>query len=223
MEYNHNYDGNCENLQTNDSNTLKSDTVHQVEHKKLPLYKRWWFWLIATIIAITIISSCFLLLLATLIGFSNNNSNETNDSNDESNSDNFSNKDNQDIVDTQNHANLGTYNVVIDSCRLAEDWTGNPIIIVKYVFTNYSEYPASFWLSIEDNVFQDGIGLNECYLPDESANYSSDNQTKEIKKSATIEVEVAYTLNNTTAPVEVEVSRNSFIHNTTITKTFYFN
>lgn len=120
------------------------------------------------------------------------------------------------------NANLGDYNVEILGCRLATDYAGNDIIIVKYNFTNVkNEDPANFSFSIEDNVYQDGVGLNECYFADDSANYNSDNALKEIKKGASIEVEVAYELNDSTTDLEVEVKEFfSLFDDTIITKTF---
>lgn len=117
-------------------------------------------------------------------------------------------------------SNLGDYNVVIESCRLATDYEGKPIVIVKYTFTNNGDEPASFMFSLECNAFQDGIGLNECYFVDDSANYSSDNQTKEIKKGASLAVEVAYELNNSTTDVEIEVSELISFSDKKITKIF---
>ncbi len=121
---------------------------------------------------------------------------------------------------TNNNATLGDYEVVIDSCRFAKDYEGDAIIIVKYKFTNNGDEPASFAYSIDEGAFQDGIGLNECYFAADSANYSSDNQTKEIKKGATLSVEVAYELNNTVSDVEVEVSEWISFSSKKITKTF---
>ena len=118
-------------------------------------------------------------------------------------------------------SNLGDYNVIIDSCRLAEDYSGKPIIIVKYLFTNNSNEPASFMWSTDANVYQEGVGLNECYFVEDSASYSSDNQTKEIKSGVTLAVEVAYELNDTTTDIEVEVSELfSWTTSKKITKTF---
>ena len=118
-------------------------------------------------------------------------------------------------------SNLGDYNVVIDSCRLAEDYRGKPIIIVKYLFTNNSGESDSFMWSVDDNVYQDGVGLNESYFVDDSANYSSDNKTKEIKSGVTLAVEVAYELNDTTTDIEVEVTELiSFSSTKKVTKIF---
>ncbi len=124
-------------------------------------------------------------------------------------------------VATQSDANLGDYNVVIESCRLAEDYAGKPIAIVKYNFTNVKDdNPTSFSWSLSDAAFQGGVGLAECYFADDSANYSSDNQTKEIKKGASVSVEVAYVLNDTTTPVEIEVSELISFSDKKVKKTF---
>lgn len=116
---------------------------------------------------------------------------------------------------------IGKYSVVIDSCRLAKDFTGKDVVIVKYLFSNVSDPDAAaFFLAFDDTVYQNGVGLNESYFLDDSANYSADNQTKEIKKGATLEVEVAYELNDTTTDIEVEVKELISFDNTTVTKTF---
>lgn len=116
---------------------------------------------------------------------------------------------------------IGKYSVQIDSCRLAKDYEGKPVVIVKYIYTNVSDSdPTAFYIAFDDNVFQDGVGLNSAYVLSDSANYSSDNQTKEIKAGATLEVEVAYELNDTTTDIEVEVKELFSFDNTVITKTF---
>ena len=48
----------------------------------------------------------------------------------------------------QSASNLGNYNLVIDSCRIARDYEGEFIVIVKYIFSNNSDDAASFMWSI---------------------------------------------------------------------------
>lgn len=125
---------------------------------------------------------------------------------------------------TDNNEQIGDYTLVIDSCRLAKSFDDKPVVIVKYIFSNVGDDNASaFAYTFEDTVFQNGVGLNEAYVLDDSANYSIDNQTKEIKKGASLEVEVAYELNDTTTDIEVEVSELFSFSDTTITKTFTIN
>ena len=127
---------------------------------------------------------------------------------------------NEAVVSEKPKNNLGKYNVVIKSCRLAEDYKGTPIVIVTYEFTNNSDDATSFSFSVTDSVFQNGIGLNECYVVDDSANYSSDNQLKDIKPGSTLDVEVAYTLNDNETDLEVEVKELISFKDTVVTKTF---
>ncbi len=116
---------------------------------------------------------------------------------------------------------IGKYSVEIDSCRLAKDFEGDPVVIVKYIFTNVADdNAASFMFAFDDEVYQNGVGLNEAYFLKDSAKYSSDNQTKEIKKGASLEVEVAYELNDKTTDIEVEVKGLFSFDNKTLTKTF---
>ena len=115
---------------------------------------------------------------------------------------------------------LGDYTIEIKGCRLAEDYEGKPIAIITYGFTNNGDKAAAFYTSITDEAYQGGIGLNECYFADDNANYDSDNQTKEIKTGASLDVEVAYTLNDTTTDIEVEVSEWISFSDKKLTKTF---
>lgn len=121
----------------------------------------------------------------------------------------------------ESDTNIGDYTVEIQSCRLAKDYEGKGVVIVKYLYTNVANDDATaFFTAFDETVYQNGVGLNESYFVDDSANYSSDNQMKEIKKGASLEVEVAYELNDTTTDIEVEVKELFSFDNTTITKTF---
>ena len=116
---------------------------------------------------------------------------------------------------------LGNYKVEIKSCRLAKDYEGKDVAIVTYTFTNVSgENATAFYIAFDDTAYQNGVGLNEAYILDDSANYSADNQTKEIKKGASLDVEVAYVLNDTTTDVEVEVKELISFSDKTVKKTF---
>ncbi|MBE6781226.1 MAG: DUF5067 domain-containing protein [Ruminococcaceae bacterium] len=116
---------------------------------------------------------------------------------------------------------IGDYSVVIESCRLSKDYSGKPVVIVKYIFTNNnSDESTSFSTAFDEEVYQGGVGLNEAFMVDKSANYESDAQYKDIKKGSSIEVEVAYDLNDTTTDIEVEVQELFSFDDRTITKTF---
>ena len=118
---------------------------------------------------------------------------------------------------------LGNFEVKIVSARIAESLFGDPIVIVKYAFTNNGDDSAAFSYSLSTDVFQDGIGLDKCYLVSDSANYSSEAQQQEIKPGVTIDVEVAYTLNDTSTSIDVQVSEFMSLNEKTVTKTIEIN
>jgi len=121
---------------------------------------------------------------------------------------------------TESESNLGDYKVEIMGCRLSKDFEGKQVVIVKYKFTNNSEDSTAFYTAFDDTVYQDGVGLNESYVLDDSAQYDSGNQTKEIKSGASIEVEAAYELNDTETDIDVEVEELFSFDDKKITKTF---
>lgn len=122
----------------------------------------------------------------------------------------------------EDNTSLGAkYSVEIKSCRLAKSYDEKDVVIVTYGFTNVnSDESAAFAWTCDDVVYQNGVGLNKAYVLVESANYNADNQSKEIKKGASIDVEVAYELNDTTTDIEVEVKELFSFDEKTLTKTF---
>ena len=138
-----------------------------------------------------------------------------------SSSDEVDNQGSGSAASEESNSNLGDYSVIIDSCRLATDYEGKNVVIVKYIFSNVSgDNATSFMVAFDDNVYQNGVGLNNAYVLNDSANYSEDNQMKEIKAGASLDVEVAYELNDTTTDIEVEVKELFSFDDDTVTKTF---
>ena len=121
-------------------------------------------------------------------------------------------------ADKGNAAALGDYEVVIEGCRLAKAYDGRDIAIVSFKFTNakHSEAKSFLW-SITDQAFQNGVELSTCYTAD---GYNHELAEKEIKQGATITVEQAYYLNDTTTEIEVEVSEYMSFSGKKITKKF---
>lgn len=115
---------------------------------------------------------------------------------------------------------LGDYVVEIKSARLAKDYEDKDIVIVTYGFTNNGKNANSFMVAISDKAYQNGIECDHCYFVKDSENYNSDNQSKDIKTGATLEVEVAYNLNDTTTPLELEVAETFSFSDKKLTKTF---
>lgn len=123
-------------------------------------------------------------------------------------------------ADSDNNASIGDYLLEIKSCRLAKDYEKAPVVIITYGFTNNGDDAASFNLTFNDEAFQNGVGLNKAYVLSDSANYNNDNQSKKIQKGSSLDVEVAYKLNDTSTDVTVEVAQLFSWDNTKISKTF---
>ncbi len=125
-----------------------------------------------------------------------------------------------DNTENTDNTRLGDYGVEIKSCRLDKDYEGDPVAIITYGFTNFDSDPAAFYTSLSETVYQDGVGLTEAYILDDDSDYNSDNQMKEIKTGVTLDVEVAYELNNEASDLEVEVTEWISFSDDKITKTF---
>ena len=106
--------------------------------------------------------------------------------------------------DAQNAADLGDYYVEIKSATLAEDYEGNPALIVTYSWTNNSEDTTSPMVSVSCSAFQDGVGLESAIIMDSDV-YDSDAFMTDVRPGTTIDVQAAFVLGNTDSAVEVEV------------------
>lgn len=97
--------------------------------------------------------------------------------------------------------------IKIVSARKTVDYEDKPAIIVSYEFTNNGSGAASFMFSVNPKAFQNGIECSTGIPAFGDNSYSSDNQLKDIKKGATLTVDVMYKLNDETSDVEIEVGK----------------
>ena len=84
------------------------------------------------------------------------------------------------------------YAITIDDCRVTEDYSGAPAIVVTYTFTNNSDEAESFMVAIADKCFQNGVQLDFGIVDD----IDSQSSMNEIKPGASITVEKAYVLDD---------------------------
>lgn len=96
---------------------------------------------------------------------------------------------------------LGDYGCVVKGAQLTKDWEGKDAVMITYEFTNNASEPISFDIALDAAAFQNGIGLETAVLDDET-----DIIDAEIKSGVTKEVKKAYVLNDTTTPVEIEIT-----------------
>lgn len=95
------------------------------------------------------------------------------------------------------------FEVKLKSSKITKDYEGKPALIVKYTFTNNSDKTASWAYAIQDNAFQNGIGLNTAII---TGSNDIDTQTKQIMPGKSLDVQVAYSLDDTATPVEIQIS-----------------
>lgn len=173
---------------------------------KKPIFKKWWFWLI------------IVLVLIVIIGTTGGDDTDTGATNAASGDSSVS----QAVVKTEANKDnkLGKYQLEIKNARMTETYDGKPAVVITYGFTNNSDKPASFYVSIDENVYQNDIGLNEAIILTSSDDYSSDNQRKEIKTGASLDVDVAYELNDSESDIVVEAKEYFSFTDDIISRTF---
>ena len=86
-------------------------------------------------------------------------------------------------------------------------------------FTNNSDDAKSYMSALMSTAYQDGVELSTAIIIDDTV-YDSDSQMKELKKGASINVQVAYELSNITSDVEFEVEEFLSFSNSKLEKTF---
>lgn len=116
-------------------------------------------------------------------------------------------------------SNIGDYAVTIDGARLSEDYEGNPAIIVTYTWTNNGTETESALLALSAKAYQNGVQLDTAMMS--SASGYESNALTELKPGATVTVQSAFLLNDSTSQVEVDISEAFAISDSgTISQTF---
>jgi hypothetical protein len=111
---------------------------------------------------------------------------------------------------------LGDYAVVIESMTVENDYEGNPAAVITYSFTNNGDDEQSFLTALSAEVYQNGVQLQTAIMDDVDTSSSMTN----IKPGVTLEVVEAYSLNDDTSPIDVEVSELFSMSSDEVTKTF---
>lgn len=113
---------------------------------------------------------------------------------------------------------LGDYYIkILDAETGLTDYEGNPVIGVKYEYTNNGEENMMFDIAVNAQAFQDGVQLDLALVDEYSEEY--ENSSKEIKTGTTITCEVYYELTSE-SDVEIEVSELISLSNKKLEKTF---
>lgn len=95
------------------------------------------------------------------------------------------------------------YGVTIDGGTKGEDYEGKPALLVAYTFTNNSDKDANFMFATSAKAFQNGVELESAVMLDDLEGLK--NALKDVKPGASISLQLAYVLDDT-SDVTVEVT-----------------
>lgn len=93
------------------------------------------------------------------------------------------------------------YEVSIAGVKLGKDYEGKDCAIVTYTFTNNSDDTISFATAFYPQVFQNGV---ECDTAITMDGIENDNYLTDIRPGTTVDVDIAYELQDT-SDIEIEV------------------
>ena len=116
----------------------------------------------------------------------------------------------------QGSGTLGDYQVeIVTARRETTEFLNEELLLVTYKWTNNSNDAKSFGVALDDIAYQDGVQCTWTISGDREVNL----EHADLKPGATMELTIAYTLVNTTSPVEIEVAR-TFSSTPKVVKTF---
>lgn len=95
--------------------------------------------------------------------------------------------------------------ITIDDSHQTKDYAGKPALVVDFGFTNNSDKASSFLVAVSAKAFQNGVQLDSAIVGDDKK-FDSGSSMKEIKPGASLKVQSAYVLTDT-SDVTVEVSK----------------
>ena len=93
------------------------------------------------------------------------------------------------------------YQVRITKASLAKDYSGKKAAVITYKWKNNSDKAMSFASALYPKVYQDGVQLDTAIV----SGLGDSNYLKDVKPGYGTTVQLAYKLENTKDPVEVEV------------------
>ena len=96
---------------------------------------------------------------------------------------------------------VGDYECVVKEAKLCKDYAGKDAVLITYEFTNNGSEAISFDFALDDNVYQDGVGLERAYLDEDTDDFDVS-----IKPGVTKDVRKAYLLRDTTTDLEIEIA-----------------
>ncbi|MCI1901497.1 MAG: DUF5067 domain-containing protein [Bifidobacteriaceae bacterium] len=103
--------------------------------------------------------------------------------------------------------------------KSVNDYNGKPTVLVSITWKNTSSDNQMITTALNPKVYQNGKSLDSAIYTNAPKGYDAEAELTEIKAGASATTILAYTLEDSTTPVEVELS-NLFDNGTKITRTF---
>ena len=114
---------------------------------------------------------------------------------------------------------LGDYELLYKGARIMEDTDGNDAIVLTLDFKNNGKKNASYLWSVDETVMQNGVELEVASVITDYETFESvaDSQFADVAPGATLEVETAFVLNDTTSEIKATFEELFGTKNGTIT------
>ena len=98
---------------------------------------------------------------------------------------------------------IGNYVCTVKSATVCKNWEGKDSVKITYEFTNNAKEAESFDFALNDDLYQDGVGLESSFISSDDNDWGLD---VKIKPGTTKEVSKVYVLRDKETPIEVEIS-----------------
>ena len=121
--------------------------------------------------------------------------------------------------ETAGSGTLGEYSVSITGCAPAKTYEDKDAVVITYSWTNNSQNTTDFLSAFNTIVSQNGVKCDTSIVTGDSG-YSVDNQTKDVGPGESLDVQVAYLLQDATNPIDVSVFEFLSTTNETVAQTF---
>ena len=99
---------------------------------------------------------------------------------------------------------VGDAYIAVKDWKIVDDYSGEPVLVLTYDWTNNSDETASAVLSVSTKAFQNGISLDTGIVLDDSIDTGS--LIREVKPGTTIEVQELFSLQDTESEIEIEIT-----------------
>ena len=117
--------------------------------------------------------------------------------------------------DEEVEGKIGDYICVVKEAKLCKNWEGKDSVKITYSFTNNASDAESFDIALDDNVYQEGVGLESTWIGDDD-DFGID---VKIMPGTTKDVVKVYELRDTSTDLEIEIGQLISFDDTKITTT----